>query len=318
MKKFSYLFLSLFAAMALVLSSCGDDEETDDAATPSPTTPTVTLSTNSTADGSTVKPGATLTFEFTASKLSKDLTTIVITSVNSKGDAQVVSGLTLSGFASDKTVAEGGTITLDGDDKNEGVKNGKVTLSAPQTADTYTYTITATDKDDLKGMVTLKVTVEGEFVSQIAEKTSQALGAQTAAAPGYYSVADGPISSSNFDANKDKVNFSYGITDKAGSESAAASKLISISDRSSEGLTKNTTGGITTYFAASDLDYANVTDAQINAISKSSTSTIQIEAGKTYEFVSGDYKGLIKVVSITDGTDTSKGEATISVKSIKQ
>lgn len=309
MKKFSYLFLSLFAAMSLLLTSCGDDEV--DAKKP-----TITFLTGQ--DGlissdATIKLGESFKVKVNGTKGDKDLETLTIKKDGATISVDLITELYNDISKKAITVTNGAYALANSED--EGF-TFTITIT-PNKEETSPYVFMLTDKDGLTSEVSLNITVgSATTVSSAVIKADQKLGAQTAASPGYYSVANGPISSANFEASKASVNFSYGITDMNGSETSVSSKLISISDRSAEGLTKNTTGGITTYFATTTLDYATVTDAQINALTASSTSTIKIEAGKTYAFVSGSSKGLIKVTSITDATDSTKGEATISVKSI--
>jgi hypothetical protein len=295
----------MFAAMAVLLSSCGDDDV-------DPVGPTLTFLTGQ--DGlvsadATISLGESFKVKVNGSKGDKDLATLTI-----KKDGATISVDLIDTMYNDvsKEVIDvtNGAYTL-ANSEDEGF-TFTITIT-PNKEEASPYEFMLTDKDGLSSSLSLNITVGTNTV----EMANKALGAQTAASPGYYSIAKGPISSTDFEDNKNDVNFSYAITDKNGSEDAVSSKLISISDREAEGLNKNITGGVVTYFAVSSLDYTGATDNEISAISASSVSTIQIEAGKTYEFVSGDYKGLINVVSITDGDDSTKGEATISVRSLK-
>jgi hypothetical protein len=298
----------MFAAMAVLLSSCGDDEEEE------VPTPSITLAANSVQDGTSLTPGASVNFVFSAAKGENDLALITITAKNAQGDGQVVDNLTLSGFASDKTVAAANVITLEGDDKNNGVINGSVTVVAPTTEDTYSYTITVTDSKDVTTTKVVSVTVKAVSTKTVVETANQELGAQEADPGSYYSVGDKKVYKSSEVANSDeikaKVNFSFAQT----GESTVTDKLVSLSARGDEKLTANTSGGIDTYFMATSIDYATVTADQIEDIEASSNLLITIEAGKTYEFVSNGVKGLVKVNSISGDISAFTGVANISVK----
>lgn len=131
-------------------------------------------------------------------------------------------------------------------------------------------------------------------LANIVEINNQNLGAQLASPGGYFSINLGQVFfSSQFEANKDQIHFSYANIDNN-------DIILSISERSNIGLTKNITGGIDTYFAASSLDYATVTESQISNIEKSSDKKINIQVGKTYEFVTPKYKGLIHINSVSN------------------
>lgn len=320
MKKFSYLFLSLFAAMSLVLTSCGDDEEE-----PVVKTPSISLAAESNKDGDKVDGGAALKIIFSASKGENDLKSIMIDSKNASGDAQVVTISSITGFDDKSAIVatNQNTITLDGDDKNDGVINGNINFMAPSTTGSYTYTITVTDSKDVTATNVFTITVgTNAVVKTVTEISSNVvMGAQSASEAGYYSVGNAKLNSSNdVKADNSTINFSFAQT----GTTTLTSKLISLSARSGEKLTVNTTGGIDTYFATSSLNYDNVTATEIEAISASTDTKITIEQGKTYQFVDKNgIKGLIKVVKITENTTTEggvtkiKGTATISVKVVK-
>lgn len=311
MKKFSYLLLSLLAAMSVLFTSCGDTEEAK--------VPMITLASTSTLDGAKVAPSAALKFIFTASKGENDLKTVVITAKNASGDAQAVEIGSISGFDSKSAISETlkNTIELDNNDKNNGITNGTINITAPAAVGTYTYTITVTDSKSVTAVQTIAVTVEVDTTSMYEVKeisSSAVLGAQKASAGSYYSVVDAAvIKSADFTANSSKINFSYAQT--GATTDKVTDKLISISEREGEKLETNLTGGVDTYFAVSALDYSTATVAQINAITKSSLKKIDIAAGSTYEFVTANgEKGLIKVSSITGDKAKFEGTATIAVK----
>ena len=98
-----------------------------------------------------------------------------------------------------------------------------------------------------------------------------------------------------------EINFSYAFTDINGTSSSLTDRLISINKRSNEGLKKNLSGGIDTYFAKSSIDFDQSTLAELEGIQKSTNKRITIIAGSTYQFVSNDgTKGLIRINHITN------------------
>ncbi|MCP4521462.1 MAG: hypothetical protein GY827_07190 [Cytophagales bacterium] len=316
MKKFSYLFLSLFAFMALTLSSC---TETD----VEPVGPKINFLTDNGAtdlvsSDATVEPGSSFKVQLNGTKGDEDLTTLTI-----KKDGVTISfdliDTIYNEINKDVLDVTNGQYELDGDEQDGFTFTITLSTLAADEGKSTPYTFVLADKDGLTAEVSLTITNEFPSTASVVEAKNKVLGAQSASAGSYYSVADATVYSSasvrDDAATKAKINFSYAQTGET--SASVTDKLISLNAREDEKLTANLGGGIDTYFAASSIDYANATVAQINGITASSSLLTTIEAGKTYEFVSGGTKGLIYVESISGDISAFTGTATISVKTVQ-
>lgn len=154
-------------------------------------------------------------------------------------------------------------------------------------------------------------------IAQILETKNVQLGAQMSTFPSFYSIKlQKEISFANVQEHLDSLNFCYAVTylNPFDEKSGLAHKLISISERSSEGLTKHTSGGVDTYFASSNIDYATVSEEKIKTIQKSFDGKIIIELGKTYEFISQSSQGFIQITSINGDMSKFQSDIIFNIK----
>ena len=168
----------------------------------------------------------------------------------------------------------------------------------------------------------IKLTISG---SGIVDSWSNELGGNTNALASRMSSGTGQTyTACNAAANIDFIDLTYAVSAEDGesylcSNPARFLTPIALSKSTAacgEDGTLPTDGGKATYFKLySGSDFASITDAQLSALSVSSSNPqfVEIELGKTYEFLnSAGKKGLIKVVS--GDLDIASGAIAVEVK----
>ena len=183
---------------------------------------------------------------------------------------------------------------------------GTIPDDAALIGNTVTVTVSATDKKGNTGTADFKVMVQATPTS------AKLLGAQLASAGSFYNSTTEEVMGTA--ATKDapaNVDISFAELDAAGKPN-----LVSPDHRDELGMSE-IVGGEVTYFAESSLDILNATEEALGAISASSDKNIEVEAGKTYQFVNQrDEKGLIMIDGYSAG-DNFNGELTIKVRMLK-
>ncbi len=285
MKKLSLVWAASFALTSLFLTSC-KDEEVD------PKKPTINFVGASTSN-QTVKLGEVATINVVTAKGDKNLDKLTF-----RIEGNIV--------PKERIKVNGEALTTDGEYKIKATEDaGKtyvISFTASATAKTETLVIAVSDNDNLTNGLSAIITTSNFAITSA---TAKLLGAQSNAAGSYFD-ATGSVIPGNNAKTASNIVFSYASL-------TAGSSLVSplTSDRTQFDLTTGSDNSATTYFAASTLDFAAVTGDQIATITASTSKSVLIENGKTYSFVQGGVKGLVKVTGLVTGLS---GSVTVDVK----
>ncbi len=288
MKRLSFLFSVAAVAVVSMLSSCGDKKED-----PKPAPSITAYIGTSGVKSATVASGesATITYSVTT---GENIDKIEVTERIGSSTKPVTGFPKTSKFTS--STSDAGAIVV------------------TSTGSEVFYDLKVTDSKGATSSVTITLNPAGAAMTYNSY-TAKLLGAQTNAAGAYFASSTGTVySGTQFNGLADK-----NIVDITFAEIGATTTvptLLSSAQRSTETLTTGT-GGSMTYFKSSSLNFATVTDAQLAAISASTSQKVTVATNGTYEFVNAaGKKGLINVTALTAGSDATKtnGSVTISVK----
>lgn len=294
MKKFNYFLVSVLALSTFLFTSCdnGEDEE-------EPNGPGVEFIAESGFEvgSKTVEPGTVVKYKINITKGDKNIDRLEV----------LEDGNNFS-VTKDRLSFDGVKATENPIDVDAG--NVEVWITADVAGTTHEYSMVVTDKDGVS--TTKTVTITSKTLSPISTYEVVLLGAQKAAAGSYFASSNGQVyASSEFNANKDKIDFSFA---EIGATNNLQPKLIAIDFRGDEDLTTNLDGR-KCYFKASSMDFDNASKADIDGIMQSDKQSIVIELDKVYEFVTEDgRKGLIKVTKLENLNSDFKAQVTIDVK----
>lgn len=301
MKKLSAKMLTILGMAAIIFaSSCGKDD--DD---PKPDA-TITFAADSPqANNSSVTPGATITFKFTANDPEKRMRALRIMRNNSP-----IIPTSAGGLAINKAT---GVITAG----NNQTFLGEVQFTAEPNTGTYTYVIQILDNTDASKAAVIGSTSVTIIVAVAApalkSATAIVLGAQLNSNPSFFSATTlrryGSCLILGTGANCTGSNAdSIAVVDirfaQVGNPTTQPQFVSPNSTGGNGGGLTPVSGGRVTYFATSSLDFDNVTPAQIDSINVGTSNLfIKVTNNTTYAFQTADgKKGLIKVTALDNGT----------------
>jgi hypothetical protein len=274
MKKLTLIAIAL-VALATTFTSCKKDT-TNDAA--------ISLAGDAgyTATDATVAPGATIKVKWTATCTTTNMAYITI----SRDDSPITGWI-------DKEIPSASKSTyLD-----------EASLTVPSSGGPFTYKIIIEDKD--KAELTSKsiIITLGAVAGPISIYTAVLLGSNSNAAGSYLSTTTGTVyQSGDKQSHSSVIDIIYGTT--ASSVDEFFSPAIALS---------GITGGNSTKYATSTINFDNVTDdALLQSITATSDEISGISVGAEFQFIThAGKKGIFKVTAYTAG---SSGSVTINVK----
>jgi hypothetical protein len=285
MKKLFFLLSMSAIALSLFLSSCGDDK--DD---PKPAPSISAYIGTSSVKSITVDKDEPVTITYTVTTGENIEKIEVIERVG--GSTKPVTGFPKTSKFKTSTSDEGVVVVV-------------------STGTEVFYDFKVTDSKGATQTVTVTLNPASE-AKTFATYTARLVGAQTNSEGSYFASVTGLVyKAADAATNKSIIDVTFA---QIGSPTTTP-RLISPDFRgdASIGLTAFA-DGTTTYFKASSLNFDTVNDSQLAAISASTSKSIIIAQGSTYEFVNAaGKKGLIKVTNYTAGTGTN-GSITIDVK----
>jgi hypothetical protein len=298
MRKLSLLWASALAATAVFLTSCGEDDPV------APVGPKI--ATVGTVGTISVQPNTSSTFQVVVSKGDKDLKSLQFRINGSAPDAAKFKVEAKKQSQSNFDAVSAGSYNIASGNETYDIK------VTPLVAGSYPLVVSVIDKDDLAAGLSA-ITVNGESYSIKATTAQLTVGAQNAGPDSYVDDALAVVKQADA-TTATNIIISY-------AENGTTPTLVSPvkADREAEipGVTKGSATTTSTYFGSTSLDFATVTGDDLAAITSSVNKKIAIEKGKSYTFVQGTVKGIIKVVDITMGaTNSVASTITIEIKMV--